>query len=883
MATNDSANLRVRISADLADIKQGLGVLRGELAKVKADAAKAAPDANAWTSGLGKIRNALGNLAGAYIGVQTITTGFNALFGAIDRMDRIDELSQITGDSAEELSKMAYAAKFGAVDIELFGKAVAKIGKDVFDSKSKIRQLGIEVDDSLTGRPKKATEIFKELADVFASLPSDIDKNRLAAELFGDRIGPGLIPLLNLGRKGIEDLGVEAEKTGNVFSGEAAAAAGQFNDMLGKLKFQAVGLANETAKNLLPSMTAYAEAGVAAGEASNFAATGGKALAVVLKGLAAIAIIAKNIVEALTNVIGFLGTIATEVAGTLLGGLVRAAGVFNKAFSSLASGQSPLSVFKQLVVDAGIAVKQNVASIGQMGTSISAGFDAMKDGVAEAYQDVKNIGKLFDDTAAAADKAAGDAKGAAESAAPANQKLLDLILKILGEDGDKSPNAKKIEQLADSTALLQDAVKRAQEALDRQLEDKQISIADYYAKRVQLQQQLIDLQVEQTKAELAITTELGKRRQLEEQLIILSRDRADAAVAGARDQKKAEAELNKERQDGYRDRLSNLTGGLSATEGSLSAQIDAGAIGMTEGERRLREERQKTLEQLRTLRAEQAAYLAQLAPESPEYSAARQSLLEIEAAIAGVTASMQEFRQDATDAGANALQSAFQNIKDGAMSAGDVVRQLFADFSDGLFNMASESLSKRAASAIAGLFDKGTEAIADTSVATAGATAAATIQTTAATTSATILTTAGTLLAQTMVTAATTSAQILAFASAFGAAHGGGIAGSLQMTRHGISPLVFGAAPRYHGGGVAGLMSNEVPAILQRGEVIRTRQQETALAAQLDAARNGGNAAAPIRNIIVFSEDELANAMSGAAGEKVIVNHARRNRGALNG
>lgn len=882
MATNDSANLRVRISADLADIKQGLGVLRGELAKVKADAAKAAPDPSAWTAGLGKIRSAIGNFAGAYVGVHTITAGFNALFSAIDRADRIDELSQITGISSESLSRLAYAARFGAVDIEVFSKGIAKLSKDMLSSKSLLKSLGIEITDA-AGRARGADEVFMDLADVFAKLPDSAEKTALAAKIFGDRMGPGLIPMLNLGREGLEALGVEAAKTGNELSGNTTKSAGAFKDQLDKLTLQVAGLATETAKNLLPAMAGYAESAAEAGVESNNAAEGGKLLANVFKVLAAGAIIVKNVVEAATNVIVFLGHAAIESAQTLSESLPRVFAVYARAGQDLLRGKHPLAVFAQFAKDAGTAATQNKASLTKFTESLASGFNSMKDGVTDAYQDVANIGKLFDDTAVVADKAASDAKGAAEGATPANQKLLDLIRKILGEDGDKSPNAKKIEQLAASTALLQDAVKRAQEALDHQLEDKQISIAEYYGKRVQLQQQLIDLQVEQTKAELAVTTELGKRRQLEEQLIILSRDRADVAVAAARDQKKAEAELNKERQDGYRDRLSNLTGGLSATEGSLSAQIDAGTIGMTEGERRLREERQKTLEQLRTLRAEQAAYLAQLAPESPEYAAARQSLLEIESAIAGVTASMQEFRQDATDAGATAFQNAFQNIKDGALSAGEVVRQLFADFSDGLFNMAADSLSKRAASAIAGMFNKGADAIADTTAATAGATAAATIQTTAATTSSTILTTAATIMGQTMIQSATIAAQILSTASAFGAAHGGGVAGRLQMTRHGISPLVFGAAPRYHGGGVAGLMHNEIPAILQRGETVRTKSQEAALAARQDAARNGGNGGAPIRNIIVFSEDELANAMAGAAGEKVIVNHARRNRGAIGG
>ena len=46
---------------------------------------------------------------------------------------------------------------------------------------------------------------------------------------------------------------------------------------------------------------------------------------------------------------------------------------------------------------------------------------------------------------------------------------------------------------------------------------------------------------------------------------------------------------------------------------------------------------------------------------------------------------------------------------------------------------------------------------------------------------------------------------------------------------------------------------------------------------------SGGGGNVPIRNIIVFGEDELAGAMAGAAGEKVIVNHVRRNRGGING
>jgi hypothetical protein len=51
--------------------------------------------------------------------------------------------------------------------------------------------------------------------------------------------------------------------------------------------------------------------------------------------------------------------------------------------------------------------------------------------------------------------------------------------------------------------------------------------------------------------------------------------------------------------------------------------------------------------------------------------------------------------------------------------------------------------------------------------------------------------------------------------------HAGGLAGSGPMRR--VSPALFLGAPRYHGGGIAGLAPDEVPSILRRGEEVLTR------------------------------------------------------------
>ncbi len=60
--------------------------------------------------------------------------------------------------------------------------------------------------------------------------------------------------------------------------------------------------------------------------------------------------------------------------------------------------------------------------------------------------------------------------------------------------------------------------------------------------------------------------------------------------------------------------------------------------------------------------------------------------------------------------------------------------------------------------------------------------------------------------------------------------HGGGTAGVTAVQRRAVPAALFSGAPRFAGGGVAGLQPAEIPAILHRGETVRTAAQEAALA-----------------------------------------------------
>jgi hypothetical protein len=56
--------------------------------------------------------------------------------------------------------------------------------------------------------------------------------------------------------------------------------------------------------------------------------------------------------------------------------------------------------------------------------------------------------------------------------------------------------------------------------------------------------------------------------------------------------------------------------------------------------------------------------------------------------------------------------------------------------------------------------------------------------------------------------------------------HGGGISGMGSRTYRNVSSNIFSGAPKFHGG----LMPDEIPSILQRGEAVLTRSQVGGLA-----------------------------------------------------
>lgn len=112
--------------------------------------------------------------------------------------------------------------------------------------------------------------------------------------------------------------------------------------------------------------------------------------------------------------------------------------------------------------------------------------------------------------------------------------------------------------------------------------------------------------------------------------------------------------------------------------------------------------------------------------------------------------------------------------------------------------------------------------------------------------------------------------------------HSGGIAGANGRSRRAPAAL-WSNAMRYHSGGIAGLQPGEVPAILERGEEVLTRDDPR-------HALNGGAAsggAAPKMDVKIVNTIDaggfVSEGMNTAVGQKAIMNFIRANQGAVRG
>jgi hypothetical protein len=202
----------------------------------------------------GGLKSTLGSI---FTGLSVV--GFiGQIKAAADEMDNALDSAQAAGTSIENFTGLAYASGQNGGGPEVLQKSLVKLNeglKESADAGSKAattwRTLGLDpkqFDDS--------ADALLAIADRFAAMPDGIYKTNLAVDLFGEKIGPRMIPLLNKGRAGIKDLTDEARRLGKVLDTETAQAADRFNDTLDRLNARKVSIF----ARMLPSIEKYVSA-----------------------------------------------------------------------------------------------------------------------------------------------------------------------------------------------------------------------------------------------------------------------------------------------------------------------------------------------------------------------------------------------------------------------------------------------------------------------------------------------------------------------------------------------------------------------------------------------------------------------------------------------
>jgi hypothetical protein len=367
-----------------------------------------------------------------------------------------------------------------------------------------------------------------------------------------------------------------------------------------------------------------------------------------------------------------------------------------------------------------------------------------------------------------------------------------------------------------------DAARRKVEALRREMEKLRKESQDADAAR---QKELQETEIRASKGlrdvEIALMRAQGDEAgaafaEIERKYAELIQDLKDAAMpAGIAIVNNL---INLEKADAQLAAFKNkMESAISATrdiETSLGAQAGGGLITSTEADQRRADALRKELDIQIKLKASAQAYLKTLSTGSPEANKTLAFIELLNGRIGEVQQTQSSFAKDVEDQLVLSLTGFFSDLASGAKSFKDAFLDMVRSFVAGITQMIAKQLALNAVKAIG---------------------------------------------------------------AAFGVWHQGGIVGQSPAITRRVSPLLLGDAPRFHGGGIAGLGPTEVPAILQRGEEVLTRGDARH---RLNGGATGGRNLVTTP-IVAIGDAAVADAMAGAAGTNVILTVVRNHWGAL--
>lgn len=226
--------------------------LTREIVKTEAELKKATKEADNFSVGIEKAKNALNKVGSAAQTVADKTRGLSTaatgLLGAVGGLalksaaaaDELNTLSKQTGISTDDLQKMQYASELVDVSLESMTGAMTKMKAGMASGdfgKAAFETLGVAVRDA-NGELRDSNVVFYEVLTALSQIPNETERDTLAMDIFG-KSADQLAGIIDDGGAALQQYGAEAENLGLILDTETLQGLNDVNDTIDKLKAQA--------------------------------------------------------------------------------------------------------------------------------------------------------------------------------------------------------------------------------------------------------------------------------------------------------------------------------------------------------------------------------------------------------------------------------------------------------------------------------------------------------------------------------------------------------------------------------------------------------------------------------------------------------------------
>lgn len=250
---------------DDVQVKYGASI-DGLLSGVSAATSAVQSSTLRMSESMGMLGTAIERVKVPFLALTTLLAGgalFKEVISSVEEMGlELDKLSQKTGVSVEQLSRLQNAAKLAEVSNEELNTGFRKLAASIQEAHAgsgkaadAFKLLGVNVNDA-QGHTKAMDALLLEVAEKFAGFRDGANKSALAMDIFG-RSGTALIPFLNKGREGIEELAKKSDELGATMGGKSVEAAKRYKDAMNELGLAATALKITLGDFLLPILTKF--------------------------------------------------------------------------------------------------------------------------------------------------------------------------------------------------------------------------------------------------------------------------------------------------------------------------------------------------------------------------------------------------------------------------------------------------------------------------------------------------------------------------------------------------------------------------------------------------------------------------------------------------